>query len=106
MPTRRACSTPRFIVETIHAAEPRYLRCHDERAKRDPTVRGAVLVKLLVGADGAVMAALDGGSKLPDPNVVSCVVATLSSLHFPAPRGGTAILTASLPLSPRSRAGR
>jgi hypothetical protein len=46
--------------------------------------------------DGAVSVAADGGSDLPDENVVQCVVRLVGGLHFPQPEGG--LVTAVYPL--------
>ena len=47
-----------------------------------------------------VASALDGGSTLPDPEVVSCIVRAFYGLSFPAPEDGIVTSTYPIVLSP------
>jgi outer membrane biosynthesis protein TonB len=55
-----------------------------------------VAVKFVIARDGSVQLAQDGGSDMPDQNVVQCVARSFMSLSFPSPDGG--IVTVVYPL--------
>ena len=54
-------------------------------------------MKFVIGADGAVTTAQDGGSDLPVQTVVSCVVRSFGNLSFPQPESG--IVTVAFPIN-------
>jgi hypothetical protein len=69
----------------------KFRACFESGLRRDPSLAGRVSVRFVIGRDGGVMSAASGGSDLPDPAVVSCVVAGFRGLQFPqAEDGGTA----------------
>ncbi len=57
---------------------------------------GRVTVRFVIGRDGAVSNVSNGGSDLPDSNVVNCVVKAFYGLSFPKPEGG--IVTVQYPI--------
>jgi hypothetical protein len=70
--------------------------CYADGLRRDPNLQGRVATKFVIDRSGAVSAAADGGSELPDQAVISCVVRAFQSLKFPAP--GSGIVTVVYPL--------
>ncbi len=60
-----------------------------------PQLRGRVVVRLVIAADGTVAKAEDAGSTLPDANVIACVLDVFRALVFAKPADGT--LTAVYP---------
>jgi hypothetical protein len=62
-----------------------FQRCYAQGVARTPALQGRVAVWLVIGLDGRVAQALDGGSTLPDAEVVRCVVEGFRGLVFPAP---------------------
>jgi hypothetical protein len=46
-------------------------------------------VRFVIQMDGSVSDSRDGGSDLPDPETVACVVRAFRDLSFPSPDGGT-----------------
>jgi hypothetical protein len=59
-----------------------------------------VTVRFAIGKDGSTTAATDAGSTLPDATVVACVVRGFAGLNYPAPDGGTAVVTYPLVFEP------
>jgi hypothetical protein len=55
-----------------------------------------VSVRFVIGRDGSVSNAANGGSDLPDSGVVQCVVRSFYGLSFPQPEAG--IVTVVQPL--------
>lgn len=70
------------ILRVLHAAIPRVKRCYETAALLNPTLRGTVSVRFLIGKDGTVKSAVDAGSTLPDKGTVSCVLSVFWRLSF------------------------
>ncbi len=78
----------------------RFRLCYEGGLRGNPSLTGRVATKFVIGRDGAVSYASDGGSDLPDQAVVACVVRSFHSLSFPAPEGGIATVTYPIVLTP------
>jgi FHA domain len=74
----------------------RFRNCYESALRTNPSLTGRVAVKFVIGRDGGVTMASDGGSDLPDQNVVQCVTRGFQNLSFPSPEGG--IVTVVYPL--------
>ncbi|HKO89509.1 MAG TPA: AgmX/PglI C-terminal domain-containing protein [Polyangiaceae bacterium] len=74
----------------------RFRLCYEQGLGRNPNLEGRVTVRFVIGRDGAVSNVSNGGSDLPDSNVVGCVVKAFYGLSFPKPEGG--IVTVSYPI--------
>lgn len=57
-------------------------------------------MRFVIGRDGSVTTANNGGSDLPDSGVVGCVVNSFRGLSFPAPEDGIVTVGYSIQLSP------
>ena len=67
----------------------------------NPSLAGRVSVRFVIGRDGGVMSAANGGSDLPDPAVVACVVGSFRGLQFPqTEEGGTATVVYPIAFAP------
>jgi hypothetical protein len=81
-----------------------FVACYEPALRRDPTLRGTVRVRFVVGRDGSVSEAADADAGAPDPlawslteneeplrspEVSACVTAAFRRLAFPKPEGGT-----------------
>ena len=66
----------------------------------NPNLEGRVSARFVIGRDGAVSNASNGGSDLPDSGVVSCVVSAFYGLSFPQPEGGIVTVVYPIMLSP------
>jgi hypothetical protein len=78
----------------------RYRFCYEQGLRGNPNLQGRVAVKLVIGRDGSVSQVSNGGSDLPDSNVVSCVVRSFYGLSFPQPENGIVTVTYPIMFSP------
>jgi hypothetical protein len=78
----------------------RFRLCYESGLRNNPGLNGRVVTSFVIGRDGLVAAAKDGGSDLPDQQVTQCIVRSFSNLSFPPPDGGVATVTYPIILSP------
>jgi hypothetical protein len=97
-----ACNriAPEVIKRVVQANIGRFRGCYVDGLRRDPKLAGKVVTKFVIGRDGTVQTAADGGSDLPDPSVVSCVVRAFTSLEFPANPDGVATVVYPFDMQP------
>lgn len=57
-------------------------------------------MKFVIGRDGSVMIAQDGGSDIPDAGVRQCVVSSFTNLSFPPPDNGLVTVVYPLMFTP------
>lgn len=74
----------------------RYRFCYEQGLRTNPNLQGRVSVRFVIGRDGSVSQVQNGGSDMPDANVVGCVVRSFYGLSFPSPENG--IVTVSYPI--------
>ena len=79
---------PEIIQRIVRQNFGRFRFCYERGLMRKPDLQGRVAVRFLIGRDGAVSSAANGGSDLPDAEVVTCVVNSFRALSFPQPEGG------------------
>jgi hypothetical protein len=87
---------PEVIQRIVRQNFGRFRLCYENGLRNNPALSGRVSVKFVIDRSGAVSTAQDGGSELPDPGVVSCVVRGFGNLSFPQPEGG--IVTVVYPI--------
>jgi len=87
---------PEVIRRIVRQNYGRFRLCYEQGLGRNPNLEGRVTVRFVIGRDGAVSNVSNGGSDLPDSNVVGCVVKAFYGLSFPKPEGG--IVTVSYPI--------
>jgi hypothetical protein len=92
---------PEVIQRIVRQNFGRFRACYEHALVRNPTLAGRVTARFVIGRDGAVSAVADGGSDLPDPSVVSCVVRAFYGLSFPQPEGGIVTVTYPIAFSPQ-----
>lgn len=73
------------IEKIIQDRSDRFQPCYDAGLKKNPSLRGRVTARIVIGNDGRVAASEDGGSSMPDASVVKCVLAGFKKLRFPIP---------------------
>jgi hypothetical protein len=78
----------------------RFRSCYEQGLAQNPNLAGRVQVRFLIDHTGKVSTAANGGSDLPDSNVVSCVTRTFYGLSFPKPERGTINVTYPISFSP------
>lgn len=88
---------PEVIQRTVRQSFGRFRFCYENGLRTSPNLAGRVTVRFVIGRDGAVSNASNGGSDLPDAGVLSCVVRAFYGLSFPAPEAG--IVTVSYPIT-------
>jgi hypothetical protein len=91
---------PEVIQRIVRANFDRLRLCYENGLRNNPNLQGRVAVRFVIGRDGAVSNVGNGGSDMPDGNVVSCVVRAFYGLSFPPPDGGTVTVTYPIMFSP------
>jgi outer membrane biosynthesis protein TonB len=87
---------PEIVQRIVRQNHERFLRCYKSALGRSPMLQGRVTTKFVIGRDGTVPRSADGGSDLPDAEVVQCVIRGFQTLKFPEPEEG--IVTVVYPL--------
>ncbi len=91
---------PEAIQRIIRQNFGRFRACYETALRDNPTLAGRVSTRFVIGRSGAVESAADGGSTLPSPKVVACVVQAFRTLSFPQPEGGIVTVTYPILFSP------
>lgn len=91
---------PEVIQRIVRQNFGRFRMCYEQGLSRNPNLEGRVGVRFVIGRDGAVSTAGNGGSDLPDKGVVSCVVSAFYGLSFPQPEGGIVTVVYPIMFSP------
>lgn len=89
-----------IIQRQVRLRHGMFRACYEPALRTNPALTGRVVTKFVIGRDGSVSVAQDGGSDLPDRNVVSCVVRAFHGLSFPAPEGGQVHVVYPIMFSP------
>jgi hypothetical protein len=91
---------PEVIQRVVRQNFGRFRLCYQNALRNNPNLAGRVAVSFVIGRDGAVSMAQNGGSDLPDAGVVSCVVGAFYNLSFPQPEQGIVTVTYPIMFSP------
>lgn len=91
---------PEVIRRIVRQNFGRFRLCYEKGLSRNPNLEGRVSVRFVIGSNGAVSNASNGGSDLPDSSVVQCVVKQFYGISFPKPEGGIVRVTYPIMLSP------
>ncbi len=84
----------------------RFRLCYENGLRKNPGLQGRVTVKFTIGEKGNVTSALDGGSDLPDKDVIQCVTRAFQNLSFPEPENGSVIVKYPIIFSPGGGSGQ
>ncbi len=95
------------IQHVVRMNQPRVRFCYEQGLRASPTLAGRVSVKFVIDGAGLVAAATDGGSDLPDRDVIACIVDAFREMTFPIPEGGlvTVVYPFALTPAPGTKAG-
>ncbi len=88
------------IQRVVRQNYGQFRMCYENGLRGNPNLTGRVAVRFVIGSDGSVANASNGGSDLPDAGVVSCVVRGFYSLGFPAPDTGIVTVVYPIMFSP------
>lgn len=92
---------PEVIQRIVRQNFGRFRLCYQRGLERRPDLSGRVTVKFSIDRSGKVVSSSDGGSTLPDKQVVTCMVQSFNALSFPEPLDGkTVSVTFPIELSP------
>jgi hypothetical protein len=93
---------PEVIQRIVRQNNGRFRLCYENGLRKNPDLKGRVVVKFVIDRSGAVSTVQDGGSDLPDQGVVSCVVRSFGNLTFPQPEGGIVTVVYPIIFTPAS----
>lgn len=91
---------PEVIQRIVRQNFGRFRLCYESGLRKNPELRGRVVVRFVIGREGSLTSAGNGGSDLPDSEVIACVVRAFSGLAFPQPEGGIVTVTYPIQFSP------
>lgn len=88
------------IARIVRQNFGRFRLCYERGLARNPNLSGSVVVRFTIGSDGNLTAVSNGGSTLPDAEVVGCIQTAYYGLSFPSPERGSVNVRYSLALEP------
>jgi hypothetical protein len=91
---------PEVIQRIVRANFGRFRICYEAGLAADAKLEGRVTTKFVIDTDGNVGMTADGGSDMPDPKVVACVVRGFGALKFPKPEGGMVTVVYPIQFNP------
>jgi hypothetical protein len=91
---------PEVIQRVVRNNFGRFRSCYMNGLRDNPRLEGRVVTRFSVDRQGLVSSAQDGGSSLPNPGVVSCVVKAFYGLTFPEHEGGLVTVVYPLAMQP------
>jgi hypothetical protein len=78
---------PEVIQRIVRQNFGRFRACYERGLVHDHRLTGRISVRFTIDRSGAVSQVADGGSDLPDTEVIACVVQAFTNLTFPEPAG-------------------
>jgi hypothetical protein len=91
---------PEVIQRIIRSQYGKFRACYEDGLRRDPNLQGKVSVRFVIGVDGTVTNVINGGSDLPDPLVIQCIIRAYKDFCFPQPEGGIVTVVYPIMFSP------
>lgn len=91
---------PEVIQRIVRQNYGRFRMCYEQGLAGNPNLEGRVSVRFVIGRDGSVSNVSNGGSDIPDSNVVQCVIRAYYGLSFPQPEGGIVTVVYPIMFSP------
>jgi hypothetical protein len=91
---------PEVIQRVVRQNFGKFRFCYEAGLRENPALTGRVATRFVIDRNGAVTIAQDGGSDLPNQQVVQCVVRSFQSLSVPEPKDGMVTVTYPITLTP------
>jgi hypothetical protein len=91
---------PEVIQRIVRQNFGRFRLCYDVALKANPKLSGRLSVKFVITNAGMVQSVSNGGSDVPDPAMVACVLRGFNALSFPQPEGGNVFVTYPIIFTP------
>jgi hypothetical protein len=92
---------PEVIQMTVRQNYAAFRRCYEQGLRRDPQLRGRVAARFVIDREGKVSNVTNGGSDLPDADVLACVFSEFYKVRFPAPEGGVVTVVYPIQFEPQ-----
>ncbi len=92
---------PKEVIQRIVRQNyGRFRLCYEKGLAANPSLEGRVSVRFVINRNGSVSNVSNGGSSMPDANVVNCTVRAFYGLSFPKPEGGIVTVTYPIMFAP------
>jgi len=91
------------LVKAIQESVQRAHRCYDNALVGNESLRGRVMIELLVGADGNICAATVVSKEKGMESVASCASAVVGGESYPAPMNGCVSIRVPINYLPKDR---
>ncbi|MET0791417.1 MAG: AgmX/PglI C-terminal domain-containing protein, partial [Polyangiaceae bacterium] len=91
---------PEVVQRIVRQNYGRFRMCYENGLRSNPNLTGRVTARFVIGREGAVTNAANGGSDMPDASVTSCVVQAFYGLSFPKPENGIVMVSYPILFSP------
>lgn len=92
-PTTPGGVDPAKTQAIVRGHLPEIQRCYERGRMDDPDLKGRVTVRITISAIGAVSAARIDSSTLGNGGVEGCILNAVQTWKFPAPIGGSAVIS-------------
>jgi hypothetical protein len=83
------------ILSTVQEKNQSFAACYGKALDGNPNLQGRVAIRFVINVDGTIANVVNGGSDLPDPQVMECMIGLYRRMSFPKPEGG--IVTVLVP---------
>ena len=98
---RAACVPGRWFPNSrVEGRRPPANSCHEDGLRGGPNLEGRISISFVIGTDGRVSRTKDGGSDVPDAQVVRRGVDAMSGVSFSLPQGGPVRVVYPIMFSP------
>jgi hypothetical protein len=91
---------PEVVQRIVRQNYGRFRMCYESGLRNNPNLTGRVTARFVIGREGAVTNAANGGSDMPDSGVTSCVVQAFYGISFPKPENGIVMVSYPIMFSP------
>jgi hypothetical protein len=97
-PTVTGLLSPEAIRRVVLRNLGQVAHCHEQGLAQNPNLEGRVVVRFIIGGNGAVMGSSVADSSVAVPSVATCIANAVRRWQFPSPEGG-GIVTVNYPFN-------